>query len=159
MRSCFPSLVSHTARGREAVVTCCPVDGGEGGEEEIPRPLEKHALPAPQASWPPWGDISLHSSPPLLLARPAVPGRLKQAGPGKHRGWLGDGHRELPTAAPKAPPGTRRSLAPPSRPRRHARQESRQEPGWARPRRRPDISSEGREVTVHRPLMSQSTAR
>lgn len=131
---------------------------GRGAEQGTPRPLEKDTLPAPRAPSPaprpPRGDASPHSSPPLLQACPAVPGRLNLAGPGKHRGWLRDGQRELPTAAPKAPPGTRRSLARPSGPRRHARQESRHEPDWPRLCRRPKLSSEAREVTVHRPLTS-----
>ena len=88
---------------------------------------------------------------------------LTQAGPGKPRGSLQHGHRELSTAAPKAPPSTGSCLARPSRPRRHARQESRHEPDWAGLCRRPNISSEGRDVTVpsladitaHRAVMSQ----
>lgn len=91
----------------------------------------------------------------LLQAQPAVPGCLIQAGPGKHRRWLWDGHRELPAATPKAPPSTRRSL----RPRRHARQEARHEPDWPRLCRCLKISGEGCEVTDHGWRMSQSTAR
>ena len=88
------------------------------------RPLAKDTLPAPQAQSPapglPWGEASPNSSPPVVQVRLAVPGCLTQAGPGKHRGWLRDGHRELLTAAPKAPPSTRSSLAWPFRPRRLA---------------------------------------
>ena len=172
LRSCSPSLALALALPK-GVARCKRQRGhghslsrgaeGRAGEEEMPRPLEKDTLPAPRAPSPaprpPRGDVSPHSSPPLLQARPAVPGCPSQAGPGKHRGWLRDGHRELPTAAPKAPPSTGRSLAPPSRPRRHARQESRHEPGWPRLCRRPKISGEGREVTVHRSLTAQSSTR
>ena len=159
-RSCSPSLAPHTAEGREAMVTRCPREQRGGRNAQAPREGHPPGSPSPIArpmAAP--GDVSPHSSPPLLQARPAVPGCPSQAGPGKHRRWLRDGHRELPTAAPKAPPSTGRSLAPPSTPRRHARQESRHEPGWPRLCRRPRISSEGREVTVHRSLMTQSTAR
>jgi len=106
-RSCSPSLVSHAARWREATVTRCPAEE-RGGDEEMPRPLKKDTLPAPRAllptPWPQRGDISQHTSPALLQAQPAVPGCLEQAGPGKHRRWLQDGHPGMSTAAPREPP-------------------------------------------------------
>lgn len=89
-----------------------------------------------------------HSSPVPLRAHPVVPSCLNQAGLGKHSGWLWDGHRELPMAAPKAPPTTRRSLALRSTPCRHARQESGRKTGRTRLFRPPKISSQGCEVTT-----------
>lgn len=161
MRSCSPSLATALPKA----VARCKMEmchghwlsqGGQGrggeGRKKCPAPGEGHPAGSPSPTARPTGTPGArfpHSSPPLLRARPAVPGCLNQAGPGKHRGWLRDGHRELLTAAPKAPPSTRRSLARRSTPRRHARQESRHEPGWTRLCRRPNISSQGREVTIH----------
>lgn len=68
-----------------------------------------------------------------------------------------DRHRHLPMAAPKAQPSIRRSLAQPSRPCRHAQQESRYEPGWASLCRCPNISSEGCVLKVHHSVMLPST--
>ena len=160
MTSSSPSLVSRAAKWRETTVTRCPREWKGGGNAQAPQgghPLEPPGpIARPTATL---GDGSPHGSPALLQAHPAVRGCLIQVGPGKHRRWLGDGHRELPAAIPETPPSTRRSLAPPCRPRRHARQEARHEPDWPRLCRRPKISGEGCEVTAHHWLMSQCAAR
>jgi len=102
----LPKAVVRCRNG-EAMVTCCPAKVRRG-DEEMPRSLKKDTLPAPRAPsttpWPQRGDFSPHSSPVLLQVQPAVPRCLEQAGPGKRRRWLWNGHPELPTAAPKAPP-------------------------------------------------------
>ena len=76
----------------------------------MPRPLAKDTLQLPEPLRPPRGTLP-RTAHLRFHKHPAVPGCLTQAGPGKPRGWLRDGHRELPTAAPKAPPSTGSSLA------------------------------------------------
>lgn len=89
------------------MVICCPREGRGGRNAQVPQegdppgPQQLGCFPStphparvrsvcgagpPQAlqpaSWPPRGDVSLHSSPPLLQVHPVVPSCLKQAGLG-----------------------------------------------------------------------------
>lgn len=165
------------------MVICCPREGRGGRNAQVPQegdpPGPQQLGCFPSTPHPArvrvclWGRTS-PSPTACLMATPGgcFPAQLTSTAASAPRGAqlpeagragdnAGDGsrdrHRHLPMAAPKAQPSIRRSLAQPSRPCRHAQQESRYEPGWASLCRCPNISSEGCVLKVHHSVMLTST--
>ena len=107
----------------------------------MPWPLSRKC-PQPQ----PWGTCPHTAHLRCCKCSSQGPGCLSQAGPGKHTHWLRG--RALTTAADGPTAQLQQLLARRSKPRTNAQQESRHEPGWGGLCLRPNMSSEGREVTV-----------